>query len=83
MKNTIYFLSLNWFRILTGTSMLLFSAGFFIRSVIPAQALPDLRTAAGQTSGKYTYWVVASEGYAYIFQAYDGASPTYQRKTKL
>ena len=77
------FIKQNWFRILTGTSMLLFSAGFFIRSVIPAQALPDLRTAAGQTSGKYTYWVVASEGYAYIFQAYDGASPTYQRKTKL
>ena len=77
------FIKQNWFRILTGTSMLLFSAGFFIRSVLPAQALPDLRTAAGQTSGKYTYWVVASEGYAYIFQAYDGASPTYQRKTKL
>ena len=77
------FIKQNWFRLLTGTSMLLFSAGFFIRSVIPAQALPDLRTAAGQTSGKYTYWVVASEGYAYIFQAYDGASPTYQRKTKL
>ncbi len=77
------FIKQNWFRILTGTSMLLFSAGFFIRSVNPAQALPDLRTATGQTSGKYTYWVVASEGYAYIFQAYDGASPTYQRKTKL
>ncbi len=77
------FIKQNWFRLLTGTSMLLFSAGFFIRSVNPAQALPDLRTAAGQTSGKYTYWVVASEGYAYIFQAYDGASPTYQRKTKL
>jgi hypothetical protein len=77
------FIKQNWFRLLTGTSMLLFSAGFFIRSVIPAQALPDLRTAAGQNSGKYTYWVVASEGYAYIFQAYDGASPTYQRKTKL
>lgn len=83
MKNTIYFLSRNWFRLLTGISMLMISAGFFIRSVIPAQALPDLRTAAGQNSGKYTYWVVASEGYAYIFQAYHGASPTYQRKTKL
>lgn len=77
------FIKQNWFRLLTGTSMLLFSAGFFIRSVIPAQALPDLRTVTGQNSGKYTYWVVASEGYAYIFQAYDGASPTYQRKTKL
>ena len=77
------FIKQNWFRLLTGISMLLFSAGFFIRSVLPAQALPDLRIGAGQTSGKYTYWVVASEGYAYIFQAYDGASPTYQRKTKL
>jgi hypothetical protein len=83
MRKTIYILSRNWFRLITGISMLLFSAGFFIRSVIPAQALPDLRMEAGQRSGKYTYWVVASEGYAYIFQAYDGASPTYQRKTKL
>jgi hypothetical protein len=83
MKNTIYFLSRNWFRLLTCISMLLFSAGFFIRSVIPAQANPDLRMGAGQNSGKYTYWVVASEGYAYIFQSYDGGSPVYQRKTKL
>ncbi len=64
--------------------MLLFSAGFFIRSVQPAQALPDLRLeAGGQSSGKYTYWLVASEGYAYIFQSYNGGTPVYQRKTKL
>ena len=77
------FFKQNWFRLLSGISMLLFSAGFFIRSILPAQALPDLRMeAGGQSTGKYTYWVVASEGYAYIFQSYDGASPTYQRKTK-
>jgi hypothetical protein len=78
------FLSQNCFRLLTGISMLLFSAGFFIRSVLPAQAIiPSAATASGQTSGKYSYWVVASEGYAYIFQSYDGGSPVYQRKTKL
>jgi len=77
------FLKQNWFRQLTGLSMLLFSAGFFIRSVLPAQALPDLSKAAGQSSGKYTYWIVASNGYAYIFQSFDGSSPVYQRKTKL
>jgi hypothetical protein len=76
-------LSQNWFRLLTGISMLLFSVGFFIRSVLPVQAVPDLPMVAGQSSGKYTYWVVASEGYAYIFQSYDGGSPVYQRKTKL
>ena len=77
------FLSRNWFRLLTGISMLLFSAGFFIRSVFPAQALPDFQNAVGQSSGKYNYWIVAYDGYAYIFQAYDGGTPLYHRKTKL
>ena len=77
-------LSQNWFRLITAISMLLFSAGFFIRSVLPAQAIiPSAARSTGQTSGKYSYWVVASEGYAYIFQSYDGGTPVYQRKTKL
>ena len=83
MKSTIYFLYQNWFRLLTGLSMLLFSAGFFIQSISPVYSKPDFSKAEFHSSGKYTYWVVASDGYAYIFQSYDGSSPVFQRKTKL
>jgi hypothetical protein len=63
-----------WHAILTASS---------VATVLPAQAHPDLRMEAGQSSVKYTYWVVASKGYAYIFQSYNGGTPVYQRKTKL
>ena len=83
MKNTIYFLSQNWFRLLSGISMLLFSAGFFIQSILPVYSKPDFSKAELHSIGKYNYWVVSWDGYAYIFQSYDGSSPVYQRKTKL
>ena len=83
MKNTIYFLSRNWFRLLTSISMLLFSAGFFIQSISPVYSKPDFSKTEFNSSGKYNYWVVSWNGYAYIFQSCDGSSPVFQRKTKL
>lgn len=77
------FLRQNWYRLLTGFSLFLFAAGFFIRSVLPARAGDALPVTEMRTSGKYTYWIVAWDGYAYIFQSYDGGSPSYTRRTKL
>jgi hypothetical protein len=59
MKN---FITNNWFRMVIGTSTLIFSVGFFIRSITPSYATNPNNTSNvvstnGYAEGNYVYFI--------------------------
>ena len=70
MKN---FITNNWFRMLIGTSTLIFSVGFFIRSITPSYAnnpnpnnSSNVASTTGYAEGNYVYFI--DNGYMYRMQ---------------
>lgn len=67
MKN---FITNNWFRMVIGTSTLIFSVGFFIRSITPSYAnnpnpnnTSNVASTNGYVEGNYVYFI--DNGYLY------------------
>ena len=73
MKN---FITNNWFRMLIGTSTLIFSVGFFIRSITPSYAnnpnpnnSSNVASTTGYAEGNYVYFI--DNGYMFQIQKGD------------
>ncbi len=73
MKN---FITNNWFRMVIGTSTLIFSVGFFIRSITPSYAnnsnlnnTSNVASTNGYAEGNYVYFI--DNGYMYQIQKGD------------
>ena len=71
MKN---FITNNWFRLLIGISTLIFSVGFFIRSITPSYATNPNNTSNvvstnGYAEGNYVYFI--DNGWMYKIQKGD------------
>jgi len=69
-----HFISNNWFKILIGTSTLIFSVGFLIRSINPSYASnpnssSNVVSTNGYAEGNYVYFI--SNGYMYQIQKGD------------
>jgi len=63
------FLKENWYKLMTGTAMLIFACGFFIYAVSPSYANEtseeNLPSADSKDLNNVT--AVASDGYLYVF----------------
>jgi len=61
------FLKENWFKLMTGTAMLIFACGFFIYAVGPSYANETSEVKKPQMESNDDYFSVASGGYLYTW----------------
>ena len=63
------FLKENWYKLMTGTAMLIFACGFFIYAVSPSYANEASEVNKPQLEGDYdNAFSVASGGYLYTWK---------------
>ena len=60
------FIQKNWFKLMAGTSMLVFSFGFLINAVAPAHAHQSEIEAQPNMENNEDIFAVSSDGYLYI-----------------
>ena len=84
------FLKENWFKLMTGTAMLIFACGFFIYAVSPSYANQTSEVNKPQMESSDDEFAVASGGYLYSWGSRNDArtwamSPwnSKPKKTKL
>ena len=65
MKN---FLKENWFKLMTGTSMLVFSFAFLLYVVSPTYANQTSENKTPKMESNEDYFAVASGGYLYVWE---------------
>ena len=69
------FLKENWYKLMTGTAMLIFACGFFIYAVSPSYA--NQTSEVNKPKVDYTkddVVVLTSNGYLYVWSNYDDMS---------
>jgi len=62
------FLKDNWYKLMTGTAMLIFACGFFIYAVGPSYANQTSEVNKPQMEGVEDYVAVVSDGYIYTWE---------------
>ena len=73
------FLKENWYKLMTGTAMLIFACGFFIYAVGPSYANKTSEVNKPQMESGEDSFSVASGGYVYVWSKrsdmYNGRTP--------
>ena len=85
------FLKENWYKLMTGTAMLIFACGFFIYAVSPSYANQTSEVNKPQMESNDEVFAVASGGYLYTwgskgtmyYWTKDGDSWANPKKRKL
>ena len=76
------FLKENWYKLMTGTAMLIFACGFFIYAVGPSYANQTSEVNKPQMESNDDKFAVASGGYLYTWESrefmIDWARKTYE-----
>ena len=81
------FLKENWFKLMTGTSMLVFSFAFLLYAVSPSYANQTSENKTPETESNSDVFAVASGGYLYTWSSLNDVScwsrnPSYCKPKK-